>query len=388
VPSLARLSDIEEAAARTGPARRCTSRRHRHGADRRPPLQREGSWRPRRARLTATWRHLHALRERRRPDSPTPACSSSASSRCCASTSAARCRYLFATSRNSAALLRMPRRASTWCASASCSTASTLPRRAAHGGGEAGSLLAVAGRLLQGGGGGEPRLLRLDLAERPPGAPRHRARRLRDGYFRACRAGPRWSCAASGGRGGRICMDQVMVNIEWARRGTATRSSSSASRAARASRRGAGEWAGTIPYEILTRSTPGCHGSTSRERARCRTGERSPVELVSPGSSDGRGSARLTGTSSAEGRRSSVSGPPGGSGCSCPGRARPTVGSDDEAVRRVSAQHDRVRAGGHCQVAQVVVEDLVSAAAANIDASGPESCDPVLVDQSAIGQLT
>ena len=181
VPSLARLRDIEEAAAAHGAARGPPQDRHRDGADRRPPLQRRGAPRGRRALAPRRGRgHLHALRERRR-GGPRPR--------------AAAARAL----PGGAALLRAPLaararppRRELGRAPADAGGAPrhgaprhpplrrlSLPRRAAHGRGEAGPLVAVAGRLLQGRGGGQPRLLRLDLAERPPGAPRDRARGLR-----------------------------------------------------------------------------------------------------------------------------------------------------------------------------------------------------------------
>ena len=90
VPSLARLRDAEEAAAAAGTQGSGPSQdRHRHGAHRRPLLQRRAACsRPPPARRTCRSKAST-------PTSPTPtrttsrtrACSSSASRRCCASTS-------------------------------------------------------------------------------------------------------------------------------------------------------------------------------------------------------------------------------------------------------------------------------------------------------------
>jgi len=51
---------------------------------------------------------------------------------------------------------------------------------------------------------------------------------------------------------GTICMDQMMINIEWDSAYNGTKSSCSAKRMAYRSRRRPAAWAGTIPYEILT----------------------------------------------------------------------------------------------------------------------------------------
>ena len=164
------------------PGPRAPQDRHRHGADRRPPLQRGGPARGApRARATSTSRaSTPTSRTPTRRTSLTPGCSSSASTRCCASTSAARCPCPLRHIANSAAILRLPE-SHLDLVRPGILLYGVYPYagRAAHDRGEAGALVALARRLLQGRRGGQPGELRLDLEERPPRASRDRARRLR-----------------------------------------------------------------------------------------------------------------------------------------------------------------------------------------------------------------
>jgi len=158
---------------------------------------------------------------------------------------------------NSAALLRMPEARLDMVRPGISSTASTPTRARPRGGGEAGPLVAVAGRLFQGGRGGSP------VSYGSTWKSDHRVRLVTvpvgygDGYFRSLSS--RAEVVLRGRRRpvvGRVCMDQVMVNIEWGRRGTATRWCSSASRARPASPSRSWRVGGHDPYEVLTPSTP------------------------------------------------------------------------------------------------------------------------------------
>ena len=160
-----------------------------------------------------------------------------------------------ATSPTRAPSCSSPRATSTWCGRASCSTASTPRPRSRR-------TIAVRPALAW-----KSRVVYFKVVT--PGHPvsygstwqtDHPTRVVTvpvgygDGYFRALS-----NVAQVIIRGkpypvvGRVCMDQIMVNIEWDTAYNGDRWCCSAGRATRPSPASTSpEWAGTIPYEILT----------------------------------------------------------------------------------------------------------------------------------------
>ncbi len=129
------------------------------------------------------------------------------------------------------------------------------PPGAAHGRGPAGAGLEIAGGLFQSGQGRAPGQLRFHLAVRPSGAHCHGAGRVWRWVFpQDVQPGRRSSSAVKNiRRWERICMDQMMVNIEAdsAFNGDeVTLMGESGGEAITAQE--LADWAGTIPYEILT----------------------------------------------------------------------------------------------------------------------------------------
>ena len=115
-------------------------------------------------------------------------------------------------------------------------------------------VLAIPRRLLQGGRGRKSGELRVDLEERPHGPRRHHSRRIwRRLLPQHVEPGPGDPARPALPQVGRICMDQIMVNIE---AGTGYNGDEvvliGEQGGARVTVEELAEWAGTIPYEILT----------------------------------------------------------------------------------------------------------------------------------------